>query len=624
MKGGKIVEQGYRRDLERVPRASKAVEDGEGEFRRMWEIQRGMIGEKEEYAELEEEEYYDYDRPANPTPPVYSSDIEGEVSTYDPAYEHEHDYEPEIDPIRPLTFSDWKFDAIATLLNRPRSHCQSFHNIRPSLNPFSPTTLYDQEEESVEFVPVSKRHSSAFMSLTIPPLAVTTKTSRRMSYPLSINSPTLTCISRTGNEKESLGQFKDSLYGSYYGYDAGEDRTDEGMEEIDAMSEAGRIAVNLRKMAVNSKRRISQRVAIQISKYVGDVADKQDLEEGPPKLFSTIIKGYPSIPAKPLLILGLLLCLASGAMTPLFSFLLSSLLYQVSIGAKNTTALNVYGGLVLGVAALDGLLLGLKYFVMEQVGMTWATKLRHLALEKVISQDKSWFDLAGSSIPPSSSSLSSPASSSTPNASEGKNDIPRLIQVIVKDGDEARNLISIVLAQTIVVVTMLSVGIIWAFSRGWELTLMGLAILPVFATVMAVQSHLISRCERRNKSAREEISKVWYEFLKNVKGIRYMGIEGVFKEKFDHAVNVAEERGIRGGWIEGVSYGAASALIYVAEAALFYVGAVLIANGRYTYLKMVEVLNLVVFTVTIGSQLMTFSEFSTFPFLVRKTDVKYF
>jgi hypothetical protein len=40
---------------------------------------------------------------------------------------------------------------------------------------------------------------------------------------------------------------------------------------------------------------------------------------------------------------------------------------------------------------------------------------------------------------------------------------------------------------------------------------------------------------------------------------------------------------------------------------LFYVGVVLIARGTYTYLQMVEVLSLVVFTVSIGSQ---HSEFS--------------
>ena len=59
------------------------------------------------------------------------------------------------------------------------------------------------------------------------------------------------------------------------------------------------------------------------------------------------------------------------------------------------------------------------------------------------------------------------------------------------------------------------------------------------------------------------------------------------------------------------SYGVASSIIYIAEALLFYVGAVLFSRGTYTYyLQMVEVMNLV-FTVTIGSQLISFSEHST-------------
>ena len=36
-------------------------------------------------------------------------------------------------------------------------------------------------------------------------------------------------------------------------------------------------------------------------------------------------------------------------------------------------------------------------------------------------------------------------------------------------------------------------------------------------------------------------------------------------------------------------YSTTSALIYLAEALLFYVGAILIARGTYTYLQMVEV-----------------------------------
>ena len=91
-----------------------------------------------------------------------------------------------------------------------------------------------------------------------------------------------------------------------------------------------------------------------------------------------------------------------------------------------------------------------------------------------------------------------------------------------------------------------------------------------------------------------------------------MAFEGIFKAQFDFSVNKALTTGIKGAFVEGCTYGVASGLIYMAEALLFYVGAVLIARGLYTYLQMVEVLNLVVFSVTIGSQLMAFSKF--FPF----------
>ena len=86
-----------------------------------------------------------------------------------------------------------------------------------------------------------------------------------------------------------------------------------------------------------------------------------------------------------------------------------------------------------------------------------------------------------------------------------------------------------------------------------------------------------------------------------------MGFESAFREKFDSAVESALTTGVRGAFIEGCSYGVASALIYLAEALLFYVGAVLIANGTYSYLQMIQTLQLVVFSVSIGSQLMAFS-----------------
>ena len=89
-----------------------------------------------------------------------------------------------------------------------------------------------------------------------------------------------------------------------------------------------------------------------------------------------------------------------------------------------------------------------------------------------------------------------------------------------------------------------------------------------------------------------------------------MGFESAFSSNFDSVVDSALTTGVRGAFVEGCTYGVASALIYLAEALLFYVGAVLIANGTYSYLQMIQTLQLVVFSVSIGSQLMAFSESS--------------
>jgi hypothetical protein len=58
---------------------------------------------------------------------------------------------------------------------------------------------------------------------------------------------------------------------------------------------------------------------------------------------------------------------------------------------------------------------------------------------------------------------------------------------------------------------MLGVGLVWAFIRGWQLTLAGLAIAPVFAITMAVQTKLVAKCEVRNKRAREDVARDYYD-----------------------------------------------------------------------------------------------------------------
>ena len=79
-------------------------------------------------------------------------------------------------------------------------------------------------------------------------------------------------------------------------------------------------------------------------------------------------------------------------------------------------------------------------------------------------------------------------------------DVPRthehmtqfVIHILTKDEDDARALISVVYGQIFAVSTMLTTGSSECSSWGWQLTLAGLAIAPVFAFMIAVQSRISS------------------------------------------------------------------------------------------------------------------------------------
>jgi ATP-binding cassette subfamily B (MDR/TAP) protein 1 len=195
---------------------------------------------------------------------------------------------------------------------------------------------------------------------------------------------------------------------------------------------------------------------------------------------------YSSIPDVPLVVIGLVACILNGVMTPVFSFLLSRLLFEVSIGASNVSTINKFGAIVLGAAALDGLFFGLKYFIMEAASNAWLSRLRSWSFRRILAQDRKWFDSSANSA-------------------------VAIVQILIKDGDDAKILVSDILGQCVVVFAMLSVGLVWAMIMGWQLTMAGLAIAPVFAVMMFVQTRLVTKCEVRNKRAREDVAKGYYE-----------------------------------------------------------------------------------------------------------------
>ncbi|KAI0698978.1 P-loop containing nucleoside triphosphate hydrolase protein [Cerioporus squamosus] len=547
LKDGRLVEQGFRHELESF----------DSEFSHMAHTQDATGGFKEKDVEDEEEEL-PIEAILDQQDEEKQEELEA-VAMSTRALRH-HSIAPST--FRPLTLGNWMFDAIAELTkNGPAPAVAAARESRP-VSRFVPADAFAGVTEG------DKKSRRRTLHINVPaidvPAPLPTNSSKRYSLQFTPTSPTLCSSPR-----------------SYA----------DAMVEDDEAFEKDKAAMQ-RSAALASQRRYHEQRRkftrdVHLDTVIVEKAEDVPEEAFPPQeaeiSFWQLIRDiYPTLPNKPLILVGMIICVLSGTITPLFSYLLSRLFYEVSNGARNVSIINIYGAIVLAVAAADGIFIGLKIFIMENAAMDWVTHIREVCFKRVLAQDKKWFD-------------------KTENAPV------RLVQILIKDGDDARALIASVLCQTLVVSAMLGVGLIWALARGWQLTLVGFAIAPVFAGVMALQSSLVSKCEVRNKRAREEVAKQYYDAISNVRAIRAMGFEEAFQEKFDSAVDSALSTGVRGAFVEGCTYGVASALIYLAEALLFYVGAVLIAKGTYSYLQMIQTLQLVVFSVSIGSQLMAFT-----------------
>ena len=626
LKAGKVVEQGFRGDLEEaVDYDQEEEEGGKGEFRRMMASQQGRAAfEPAVVQQRQPEEVVE----CPSSPPLKHQSIL---------------------PLRPLTFGNWNWmlDAVAEL-TKPSTLAPA-----PPPSPTDTTTTTGLTVPELAYLPpgmTKKRRTltarlsrlalpfASQQSQTLPqtharpprpplpplqvephgkrrpssamfpstPLTIDTFTgpfsplsskSRRFSAPMQ--TPTSATFTVVDREWEGDNYNKDKV--GWWDIDLEEAEFE---KEKTAVTRSGTVVHEKRRNMSRDGggRAVRKRCAVDVlldsemdKKTSG--GDERQQQARVPSFFETTARTLPLIPCKRLFGFALVLCTLSGLMTPVFSYLLSRLLFEVSLGGTNTAVINRFGGLLLLVCAFDGALLGSKYTLLEIVSMRWATRLRRRALGRVLAQDRAWFDGGSGQTP----------TTTTTTTTQG------VVQTLVKDAEDARGLIGSVYGQMFVVSTMVGTGLVWAMVLGWELTLAGLAIGPVFAVVMGLQARWAGRAEARSKCAREGVCEAYYDALKDVRGVRALGGCGfrkAYEARFEESVERAMRAGVKGAFVEGSGFGVANGMIYFAEAGLFYVGALLIERGVFGYLRMVEVLNLVVFSVSIGAQLMVFSTFS--------------
>ncbi|GAA5945971.1 hypothetical protein JCM3775_007566 [Rhodotorula graminis] len=289
---------------------------------------------------------------------------------------------------------------------------------------------------------------------------------------------------------------------------------------------------------------------------------------------------WSTIPNKLLFLNGIVFSVLAGALTPLFSTFLSKVMSNLGnpdAGSLITTSAVV----ILVVAFCEGTFTFIKFYSLERCAMGWCTALRRRALALVIKQDKSFFD-------------------------EPENSTSSLSHCIVKDAEDARTLVGTLIGQLCVLASMLTVGIVWALATGWELTLVGFGLVPVLVVIVRAQTSVLNRLEQTNKLKRENVSKRFHQTISNIRPIRSMSIQSVFANTFEDSARTAMAGGVKAAPFTAAGFASVNTLTYLTEALMLYIGAILVTSGRYSFSKMLQVFSIIIFTVTFSSGLMNY------------------
>lgn len=298
------------------------------------------------------------------------------------------------------------------------------------------------------------------------------------------------------------------------------------------------------------------------------------------QFWNALCQIFLTTPKRTLLVFALLTTVAGAAVQPTFSFLLGHLLATMGQAHQGHNILTLSLA-VLALAIFDGFVQLLRFALLQYSANVWIRTLRQKAISNVFLQDKVWFD-------------------------RGESSSPALVMKLIKDGEDAKSFISRILGELVLVVFLLAIVLVWSMIVSWRLTLAGLALGPLFYLVIAAQSNIMRRFEKQNRLQRERVAKRFYSMVRNIRAIRAMGLDELFYERFYDAVHWTTRHGRHSAPLMGFGYGLKDCCLYLSQALLYYVGAVLIARGLLTVTRMFIVFNLVVFGVTYASQILAY------------------
>ncbi|XP_024020533.1 ABC transporter B family member 9 isoform X2 [Morus notabilis] len=286
---------------------------------------------------------------------------------------------------------------------------------------------------------------------------------------------------------------------------------------------------------------------------------ENDEDAEKPKKVSMRRLAYLNKPELPVLIMGTIAAAIHGLSFPVFGLLLSS---SIDMFYENHSELRkdskFWALIYMGLGLLNFVVIPVQNFLFGVAGGKLVQRIRSLTFEKVIHQEISWFDDPANSSGAIGARLSSDAST-------------------------IRSLVGDALALIVQNIATITSGLIISFTANWILALIILAVSPLMIIQGFLQAKFLKGFSADAKVMYEEASQVANDAVGSIRTVASFCAEKKVMEMYQKKCEVPMKTGVRLGLISGGGFGFSFLVLYNVNAFIFYIGAVLVKDGKATF-----------------------------------------
>ncbi|KAG8631462.1 hypothetical protein KVT40_000602 [Elsinoe batatas] len=243
-----------------------------------------------------------------------------------------------------------------------------------------------------------------------------------------------------------------------------------------------------------------------------------------------------------------------AASSPVTSLLTTKLIGTYSFGPGSQRQAMIYALAIIAVAIVDGSTQYTQQMAFEYVSQNWVNNIRKTAASRIFSQSKEWF-------------------------TRDDNSTGRLVETLDRHADESRNVVGRFVPLYTIVAYLCTISIIWAMVTEYRITLVTMSFFPVIFGLTKLFGSVSRKWEGRSNDAAERVNLVFIDTFSCVKTVKLLTAERQFQAKaaaaYDSAYAIGRKRALWSGGFYGLSEASAT----LAQAVIFYYGAVLATKG---------------------------------------------